>query len=233
MSSERYQYDVDNPLVYKNAMGYYKTERQLTFIKRFLNRPGRQLLDIGGGGGRLAVPIASLGHSITVLDVSAEALALLRTRTNNTVDVIHSDIMSFQSQKQFDVVLAIDTLKYVVSAPLVDVFKTINGLMTMDGVFLFADINKGSWRNRLSCLLGRRNGQHYNIDSTDGYIETFKTAGFEVVAVTGFLWMPFAFNSNSSLVPLFKVVEDVFHLRRWTKQSPWLLFAAKRCRERS
>lgn len=94
MNTESYQYDLDNPLVYRNAMGRYKTERQLSFIRSFLGPAGMRILDIGGGGGRLAIPIASLGHKITVIDVSTEALSLLRKRTNNTVEGIHADIMS-------------------------------------------------------------------------------------------------------------------------------------------
>ena len=50
MNTVRYQYDLDDPLVYKNEMGRYKTERQLSFIRRFLSRESMALLDIGGGG---------------------------------------------------------------------------------------------------------------------------------------------------------------------------------------
>ena len=39
-----------------------------------------QVLDVGGGSGIFAVPLARLGHSVTVVDPSADALATLRRR---------------------------------------------------------------------------------------------------------------------------------------------------------
>jgi 2-polyprenyl-3-methyl-5-hydroxy-6-metoxy-1,4-benzoquinol methylase len=46
---------------------------------------GRQLtvLDVGGGSGNFAVPLARLGHDVTVVDPSADALATLRRRAEN------------------------------------------------------------------------------------------------------------------------------------------------------
>src|SRR5512133_2515729 len=38
------------------------------------------VLDLGGGSGVSAVPLAQLGHRVTVLDVSADALATLQRR---------------------------------------------------------------------------------------------------------------------------------------------------------
>jgi 2-polyprenyl-3-methyl-5-hydroxy-6-metoxy-1,4-benzoquinol methylase len=41
-----------------------------------------QVLDVGGGSGTLAVPLARLGHQVTVVDPSADALATLRRRAD-------------------------------------------------------------------------------------------------------------------------------------------------------
>jgi SAM-dependent methyltransferase len=41
---------------------------------------GLDVLDLGGGSGVSAVPLAQLGHRVTVLDVSADALATLQRR---------------------------------------------------------------------------------------------------------------------------------------------------------
>src|SRR5439155_23297272 len=49
MNTARYRYDVDDPLVYNNAMGRYKTQRQLLFIRRFMSRENMAVLDIGVG----------------------------------------------------------------------------------------------------------------------------------------------------------------------------------------
>src|SRR5687768_11205179 len=39
-----------------------------------------RVLDVGGGSGTLAVPLAQSGHDVTVVDPSADALATLRRR---------------------------------------------------------------------------------------------------------------------------------------------------------
>jgi S-adenosylmethionine-dependent methyltransferase len=44
---------------------------------------GLDVLDLGGGSGVSAVPLAELGHRVTVLDVSADALATLRRRAED------------------------------------------------------------------------------------------------------------------------------------------------------
>ncbi|MGY1740959.1 MULTISPECIES: class I SAM-dependent methyltransferase [unclassified Blastococcus] len=41
-----------------------------------------RVLDVGGGSGTLAVPLARLGHDVTVVDPSADALATLRRRAD-------------------------------------------------------------------------------------------------------------------------------------------------------
>ncbi|SCX50108.1 2-polyprenyl-3-methyl-5-hydroxy-6-metoxy-1,4-benzoquinol methylase [Klenkia marina] len=41
-----------------------------------------QVLDVGGGAGVFAVPLAQLGHTVTVVDTSADALATLRRRAD-------------------------------------------------------------------------------------------------------------------------------------------------------
>lgn len=41
------------------------------------------VLDVGGGSGVFAVPIAELGHDVTVVDVSADALATLERRASD------------------------------------------------------------------------------------------------------------------------------------------------------
>jgi SAM-dependent methyltransferase len=42
--------------------------------------PPLQVLDVGGGSGMFAVPLAQLGHQVTVIDPSADALATLHRR---------------------------------------------------------------------------------------------------------------------------------------------------------
>lgn len=50
-----------------------------------------QVLDVGGGAGVFAVPLAQLGHTVTVVDTSADALATLRRRADlaGVGDLVH------------------------------------------------------------------------------------------------------------------------------------------------
>ena len=225
-----YEYDMDDPLVYRNEMGRYKTERQLLFLRKFLPRNGMKVLDIGGGGGRLAIPLANLGHRVTVIDPSMEALDLLTRRAGHEIEVIHSDIMGLLCSERFDVAMTIDMLKYVTAVSLSDIFSKVNSILLMGGTLLISEINKNSWRSHLSELLGRRR-QRYNIESPAGYKNALRQAGFEIESITGFSWMPFRFNSNSPLIGLFRGMEETLHLGDWIGQSPWLLIAAKKTDE--
>lgn len=226
--SEPYGYDTENPLVYGNEMGRYKTDRQLEFIVSQLPAGGARILDIGGGAGRLAIPLAELGHDVTVMDVSAEALELLRSRAGAAVATATCDLASFTSADSFDVVLVIDTLKYMSTMSLRDVFTKVNALLSPGGVLYVAEINRGSWRNRLSELVGRRRGQSYNIATAAEYRAALADAGFCTTRMLGYLWMPFVFNSDSRMVRLFARVEAAAGLGRWVGQSPWLLIAARK-----
>lgn len=50
-----------------------------------------RVLDVGGGSGNFAVPLAALGHTVTVVDPSADALATLarRAQTAGVGDRVH------------------------------------------------------------------------------------------------------------------------------------------------
>lgn len=49
-------------------------------LAEVLRRPGLAVLDAGGGSGGFAVPLAELGHRVTVVDPSPDALAALARR---------------------------------------------------------------------------------------------------------------------------------------------------------
>src|SRR5437773_87385 len=57
------------------------TEGQVSFLQRRLPLPGfRRVLDVCGGSGRIAGPLAAAGHAVTVVDRHPGALAEGRTR---------------------------------------------------------------------------------------------------------------------------------------------------------
>jgi SAM-dependent methyltransferase len=75
------------------------------------------VLDCGGGSGSFAVPLASLGHQVTVVDISADALATLERRaaertataSGGSVVPVQGDVENLAEavgHQQFDAVLA-------------------------------------------------------------------------------------------------------------------------------
>lgn len=68
---------MDRPLERRNAT---RTAVVWEAVRALLPEPGRRVLDIGGGTGGLAVHVAGLGHDVTVVDPSPDALAALARR---------------------------------------------------------------------------------------------------------------------------------------------------------
>jgi len=68
---------MDRPLERRNAT---RTAVVWESVRGLLPEPGRRVLDIGGGTGGLAVHVAGLGHDVTVVDPSPDALAALARR---------------------------------------------------------------------------------------------------------------------------------------------------------
>jgi S-adenosylmethionine-dependent methyltransferase len=79
------------------------------------------VLDCGGGSGGLAVPVAELGASVTVVDVSVDALATLTRRAAEAgvadrVRAVQGDLealVDVVGEAEFDLVLAHDVLDVV------------------------------------------------------------------------------------------------------------------------
>ena len=88
-----------------------------------VTRPGQlpELLDCGGGSGTYAVPLAATGADVTVVDISADALATLRHRAieagvDGRVHPVQGDVETLAGlliARQFDLVLAHGILEAV------------------------------------------------------------------------------------------------------------------------
>lgn len=207
-------------------MGRYKTRKQLEFIQRSLPRRNLHVLDVGGGNGRLAVPLADQGYNVTVLDESRLALDLLANEGHPQIQCVHSDILSFESAQAFDVALLVDSLKYMTHAPMVAIFSKIAELLRDNGLLIVIEMNTASWRYRVSQILGRV--CRYSLNSYHGYCATFGESGFECVESRGSHWLPFTFNSDSSLVSAFALIERLLLYDRWVSQSPWVMLAGRK-----
>ena len=82
-------------------------------------RPRLDILDAGGGTGGFAVPLAGLGHNVTVIDPSPDSLAAAERRAaemNVPLSVVQGDVMDLTmmaGEASVDLVLCHSVLEYV------------------------------------------------------------------------------------------------------------------------
>ncbi len=226
-TTNTYQWDIENPKGYANAMGRYKTDKELAFVLDHVIGEQKHILDLGGGSGRFAIPLADRGHHVTVVDISEDALRRLRRRNRSRISIHCADFLVHTFERQFDMVLAIESIQYFTSVSLEALFTKIHSTLLPGGRFVFTELNSRSWRYALHTLRERKR-LHEKVAAPEEYKTALRDVGFELLSMEGFVWMPFTVSSNSRLVPLFESIEHALHLNRWIAQSPWLLIAAAR-----
>ncbi|CRX37908.1 class I SAM-dependent methyltransferase [Estrella lausannensis] len=99
---------------------------------------GRRVLEIGSGGGALALWLKENCNCSLVLCEPAEKLAL-KARSKG-LDVHTSSIQNFQSDEKFDSALAISSLIHVPKEELPAVIHKIHGLLEDKGLFVVSFI---------------------------------------------------------------------------------------------
>ena len=223
---ETYEWDVENPDGYANTMGRYKTRKELAFLSAHLTGDRLDILDVGGGSGRFAIPLADRGHRVTVVDISRDALRLVQARRPQGISTRLGDFLTERFDSAFDAVIGVESVQLFTSVTLEQLFARVHSLLRPGGRFVFTQLNTQSWRYAVHRL--RERSEIYNASTPRGYRTALQSAGFQVLAVEGFVWMPFPACSNSRLIPAFESMERALHLNRWTTQSPWLLYAAQR-----
>ena len=80
LRSRRWSQRSDPRTALRTAVVWETLERFVAECSARAGRPVLDVVDVGGGTGGLAVPLAQLGHRITVVDPSPDALAALQRR---------------------------------------------------------------------------------------------------------------------------------------------------------
>jgi 2-polyprenyl-3-methyl-5-hydroxy-6-metoxy-1,4-benzoquinol methylase len=198
---------------------------QYEFIHAHFPPAPARVLDLAGGSGRFALPLLRDGYDVTVNDINPASLRLLQKRCADLpVSLWPGDFLQVNIPGQFDSALAMECLE---NLPFEQALSRVRDLLKPGGVFVFTGLNSGSWRFLARKMLGRaRAGEH--VMNMREYCATCDKLGFEVVAIRGLMWTPFAVTSNSPLVPMFANLERVLGLTKIHSQSPWLLIMARR-----
>ncbi|SDN48067.1 Methyltransferase domain-containing protein [Fictibacillus solisalsi] len=90
-----------------------RTDFEIEFILRQLNlKPGAKILDLGCGQGRLSIPLAQRGFTITGLDGAKDLLKEAKRRAeeyNVDIEFIHCDMREMSFIEEFDAVINFGT----------------------------------------------------------------------------------------------------------------------------
>lgn len=216
-----YLWDEFNPQGYYNLIGFYKKEIQFNFIHSFLDSSISEILDIGGGSGRMASPIQKEGFQVKILDINNNAVELAK---NRGLDAECIDFNQYKSSIKFDLILSIESLVYIEDKK--NFFNNCRNHLKSGGILIFTVPNIYSWRSLLSNM--RKEKTDYFHLSFKRYKELIYANDFKIIKTTGYMWMPLKVNSNSRLVYLFQYIEKIFGLKYFISQSPWLLIACRK-----
>ena len=115
-----------------NTNGIRQHEHALKFRPR-----GALALDVGCGcNGRFIRLMQSHGYEVEGLDVSAQMIALAKTR-NPDVTFYHADVCEWMPAKQYDFISAWDSIWHVPLDQSESVLRKLCGALTPGGVFIW------------------------------------------------------------------------------------------------
>lgn len=91
-------------------LGYGRVSDDLAFYESLAQRCERPLLELGVGTGRVAIPLATLGHQVWGIDSSEEMLARARCKAGADLEqrlhLQRADMRDFELDQQFDLIFA-------------------------------------------------------------------------------------------------------------------------------
>lgn len=98
--------------IYGTTKGQLRHIILLNILAHFLPSKPLKILDAGGGTGLMAKAMLELGHEVTLVDISTDALEIANKRLKNcgSVHIIHSDLSAIDGQ--YDVVLCHAVLEW-------------------------------------------------------------------------------------------------------------------------
>ncbi len=91
------------------VLDYHREKAQ--FVRERLKQNSTTILELGCGGGQVAVAMSELGLEVTALDLVEEMVAqtkALAEKTNMKIDVVQGDFHSIKLEKKFDAVVYFD-----------------------------------------------------------------------------------------------------------------------------
>ena len=217
-----YLWDINN--AYSTRSGKYKSKLETEFINNHLPKKQLKVLDIGGGSGRFAIPLAEGGNEVTVVEPNKEALTLLRQR-NSAVICINKSFEEFDTNEKYDLILIIEVLG---SFDNIDsILGRVYEMSNQNALLIISTKKTGAFKNKLIELRKKRT-TYKGYTTLNNYRELLSKWSFYIENIKGLNWLPLKVNSNSIFVPLFIILIKVLRLNNWLGQSPELLICARK-----
>ena len=121
--------------IYGSTKGQLRHELLIHHLHDLVSSNNNKLevLDAGGGTGVMTEALLALGHRVTLTDISANTLSLAKQKLNNhpNVEIQHTDILSLDPSKQYDLVICHAVLEWL-QQPF-DVIKKLISLVKPEG----------------------------------------------------------------------------------------------------
>lgn len=220
------------------ALGQYLDNVERQFILSTLTRDPsiHKLVDLSGGSGRIAVPLAQHGYDVTVTDVSIIPLRRLRQKDHS----IRAELVDATTpvlplaDASVDAALCIQVPFYVEDGRNW-FFREVHRIVRPGGWLIVTSTNRLSykgWLRRFLLVLGRMEPQswhRFEYVSTPVDMETrLNKAGFTVERQIGYNWAPTLRFSDTALLPVYTTIERLVGLDRIPSLSPWVITSARR-----
>lgn len=129
---------------------------RLNWIKTFVGLEGKQVLDVGCGGGILAESMAQSGAATTGIDLSDKALKVaelhaLEVGVKLTYRAISAEALADEQPEQYDVVTCMEMLEHVPDP--VSVVRACAKLCKAGGTLFFSTLNRNP-KSYLFAIIG-------------------------------------------------------------------------------
>jgi ubiquinone/menaquinone biosynthesis C-methylase UbiE len=211
------------------TVGRYLSQREDAFIQCYLGSvtPSCRALDIACGSGHWTLPLHNAGFHVMGLDLNQESLLVLQQKSGDIpLSRANAERLPF-NDGSFDYVLASQCFEFLNHRPFL---RECNRILTYDGLLIFDFLNRHSYKWLLKQISGRT--EYLTLSSANlSYREVLRAVadhGFGIQAVSGYNWIPFTRESNSSLVGATALIEQKLRLDRFYNISPKLLVAARK-----
>jgi len=181
------------PDVLDAERGFRIDQRWHEFALGILPAPfgNRKLLDVGCGGGGVAVRIAEMGWEVTGIDISPRNVDALRRRGIHAEAVDLNGDFPFEPET-FSCIAFIEVAEHLVRAE--HAFHEISRILVPGGKVLFTTPNNASYRRRLKALKGRApddEGYHFRFWVKRQLKEKWEAAGLRLEACASYGFFPF------------------------------------------